>query len=200
MRAKMLEIKTKGKKPAKKNKNRTGIKRIFSGAFNWLLLIFVAIIAGYSLVTFCVQTVTVIGPSMNGTLTDGQVVFVNKLYYKFHDVERYDIIAFSLVESDDYYDIKRVIGLPGETVSIKEGMVYINNQPLGTSIIEEKILTAGIAKNEIKLGANEYFLLGDNVNNSEDSRYTNIGNVSSAEILGKVSYIWSPKESRGKLK
>ena len=200
MRAKMLEIKTKGKKPAKKNKNRTGIKRIFSGAFNWLLLIFVAVIAGYSLVTFCVQTVTVIGPSMNGTLTDGQVVFVNKLYYKFHDVERYDIIAFSLVESDDYYDIKRVIGLPGETVSIKEGMVYINNQPLGTSVIEEKILTAGIAKNEIKLGANEYFLLGDNVNNSEDSRYTNIGNVSNAEILGKVSYIWSPKESRGKLK
>ncbi|MDE5873101.1 MAG: signal peptidase I, partial [Lachnospiraceae bacterium] len=180
--------------------NSPGIKLIFSVAFNWLLLIFVAIIAGYSLVTFCVQTVTVIGPSMNGTLTDGQVVFVNKLYYKFHDVERYDIIAFSLVESDDYYDIKRVIGLPGETVSIKEGMVYINNQPLGTSVIEEKILTAGIAKNEIKLGANEYFLLGDNVNNSEDSRYTNIGNVSSAEILGKVSYIWSPKESRGKLK
>ena len=200
MRAKMLEIKTKGKKPAKKTKNKTGFKHIFSGAFNWLLLIFVAVIAGYSLVTFCVQTVTVIGPSMNGTLTDGQVVFVNKLYYKFHDVERYDIIAFSLVESDDYYDIKRVIGLPGETVSIKEGMVYINNQPLGTSVIEEKILTAGIAKNEIKLGANEYFLLGDNVNNSEDSRYTNIGNVSSAEILGKVSYIWSPKESRGKLK
>ncbi|MCM1287072.1 MAG: signal peptidase I [Clostridium sp.] len=200
MRAKMLEIKVKGKKTAKKSKKKMGFKHIFTGAFNWFLLIFVAVIAGYSLVTFCVQTVTVIGPSMNGTLTDGQVVFVNKLYYKFHDVERYDIIAFSLVEGDDYYDIKRVIGLPGETISIKEGMVYINDQPLGMSVIEEKILTAGIAKNEIKLGANEYFLLGDNVNNSEDSRYTNIGNISSAEILGKVSYIWSPQESRGKLK
>lgn len=200
MRAKMLEIKTKGKKPSKKSKKKTGFKLFFSGAFNWILLVFIAVIVGYSIVTFAAQTVTVIGPSMNNTLADGEVVVVNKLAYKFGEIERYDIVAFSLVEENNYYDIKRVIGLPGETVSIKDGKVYINNQPLGTNVIDEKILTAGLAKNEIKLGEGEYFLLGDNVNNSEDSRYTNVGNVSSAEILGKVSYVWSPKESRGKIK
>ncbi len=194
----MLEIKIKDKsvkKPVKKTKHR-----IFKGIFNWIILVLVAIVTGYAFVMFGFQTINVVGPSMNDTLKDGQVVVVNKLSYKFGSVERYDIVAFSLVENDDYYDIKRVIGMPGETVSIADGVLYIDGQPLGTSVVSGSILTEGIAKKGVTLGDNEYFLLGDNVNNSEDSRYTNIGNVSSAEILGKVIYTWSPKESRGKIK
>ena len=172
----------------------------FKGILNWFLLIFAAVIAGYSVVTFMFQTIHVTGPSMNDTLVEGQVVLVNKITYRFSDVERYDIIAFSQVERDEYYEIKRVIGLPGETVLIKDGFVYIDGNKLEDLPLQERILIAGMAGEEIKLSDEEYFVLGDNVNNSEDSRYANIGNISKSEILGKVTYILSPNSARGKIK
>ena len=175
-------------------------KAVFREFFNWILLIFIAGILGYAVVTFMRQTVTVVGPSMNNTLEDGQVVIVDKLTYKFKDVERYDIIAFSQVENDDYYDIKRVIGLPEETILIKDGYIYINGEKLEDIPFDDKILTAGIAGEEIVLSEDEYFVMGDNVNNSEDSRYTNVGNISKTEILGKVYYILKPKDDRGRIK
>ncbi len=184
-------------RPRRFNFNR---KKIIREIFNWFLLVLGAAIAGYALITFIVQTVTVVGPSMSNTLQDGQVVIVNKLSYKFNDVERYDIIAYSEVEKNSYYDIKRVIGLPEETVQIVDGYVYINGNKLEDLPFDDYILSSGNARTEIVLGENEYFVLGDNINNSEDSRYTNIGNISKSEILGKVVYVYSPKESRGKIK
>ena len=139
---------------------------------------FVAVIVGYAFVTFCFQTVTVVGPSMQPTLLDSQVVVVNKLCYRFSDIKRYDVVAFSNVNSDGYYDIKRVIGLPEETIRISNGDVYINGERLTDLPFESTIQISGIAGEEIKLGDNEYFLIGDNVNNSEDSRYTNVGKIS----------------------
>lgn len=175
-------------------------RKILRGILNWFILVLIAAITGYAFVTFCYQTVTVTGPSMSDTLSDGQVVIVNKFVYDFHEVERYDIIAFSQVESGDYYEIKRVIGLPEETVKISDGYVYIDGTRLNKLPFDEPILMSGAASAEIVLGKNEYFVLGDNVNNSEDSRYTNVGNISGNEILGKVVYIHSPKEDRGKVK
>lgn len=175
-------------------------RKLLTGILNWFVLILIAAITGYAFVTFCYQTVTVTGPSMSDTLNDGQVVVVNKLVYNFHAVERYDIIAFSQVDSGDYYEIKRVIGLPEETVKISDGYVYIDGTRLDKLPFDEAVLTSGAASTEIVLGENEYFVLGDNVNNSEDSRYTNVGNISSNEILGKVVYIFSPKEDRGKVR
>jgi len=174
-------------------------KRIFREIFNWFLLILGGAITGYALITFVMQTVTVVGPSMSNTLHDGQVVIVNKLTYKFNEIERYDIIAYSQIEKDSYYDIKRVIGLPEETIQITDGYIYINGEKLEDLPFDDYILSSGNAKTEIVLGENEYFVLGDNINNSEDSRYTNIGNISKTEILGKVVYVYSPKESRGKI-
>lgn len=193
----MLEIKIKDKSVKPKPKKKSKLSK---GLFNWLVLVLVAVILGYAVVSFAFQTVTVIGPSMNSTLKDGELVIVNKLTYKFEDIDRYDIVAYSLVEKDGYFDIKRVIGLPGEKISIKDGVININGQPLDNSVINEKILVSGIAKKEISLGEDEYFLIGDNVNNSEDSRYTNIGSVSKVEILGKVCFVLTPKESRGKVR
>ncbi len=187
-------------KETKKKRFRFSFKAFTSGVLNWVLLIFVAAVVGYSIVTFLFQTITVIGPSMNNTLQDGQVVIVNKICYTIGDVERYDVVAFSQVETENYYEIKRVIGLPGETVQIKDGFIYINGERLEDLIYDERILTAGIASDEIKLSDDEYFVLGDNVNNSEDSRYSNVGNISKSEILGKVVYIISPKENRGKVR
>lgn len=183
---------------SKRSKNER--RSIIKGLLNWFLLIFGAAVVGYSIITFLFQTLQVVGPSMNNTLSDGQTVIVNKLSYKLHDIERYDIVAFSQVESNEYYEIKRVIGLPGETVLIKDGFVYINGERLEDLPFDERILTQGIAKEEIKLSGEEYFVLGDNVNNSEDSRFTNIGNISKSEILGKITYVVSPKKDRGRVK
>ena len=172
----------------------------FKGIFNWIILILIAAIAGYAFVTFFYQTVEVIGPSMSPTLSDGQTVLVNKIDYKFHDIKRYDIVVYSKVDSDAYYDIKRIVGLPGETIKISNGKIYINNEVLKDSPITSNIINPGIAADEITLGKNEYFVLGDNVNNSEDSRYTNIGKISNTEIKGKVVYILKPKNEKRKIK
>ncbi len=184
-------------RPQKLKFNRRKITRQI---LNWFVLVLVAAIFGYAVITFAVQTVQVVGPSMGDTLKEGQTVIVNKLIYTFDDVERYDIIAYSQVESDDYYDIKRVVGLPGETIVINNGKLYVDGIALEEEYFDKNILSAGVASKEIILGKDEYFVLGDNVNNSEDSRYTNVGNISSSEILGKVVYIIGPKEDRGKVK
>lgn len=180
-------------------KRRITLKNISKNALNWVILIFVAAVLGYAVVTFGIQTVEVMGPSMKTTLEDGQTVLVNKLIYNFNDVKRFDVVAYSILGSDDYYDIKRVIGLPGEAVYIKDGNIYINDELLVQTKIDENILNAGIAAEPIVLDEDEYFLLGDNVNNSEDSRFANIGNITDKEILGKVIYVISPKTSRGKV-
>lgn len=175
-------------------------RKLIREILNWVLVVFIAAVVGYAFVTFAYQTVTVVGPSMRETLSDGDVVVVNKFVYKFNDVERYDIVAYSQVGNDSYYEVKRVIGLPGESVLIKDGLVYINGTALRDMPISDKILSAGIASQEIKLGDKEYFVLGDNVNNSEDSRYTNVGSISSSEIIGRVDYRLSPKDNRGKIR
>ena len=110
------------------SKRNSKIKRFFRSFWRWILLVFVAVIVGYAIVTFGFQTVTVVGPSMNPTLADSQVVLVNKIVYKVSDVKRYDVIAYSRVDGDGYYDIKRVVGLPGETIRISNGDIYINGE------------------------------------------------------------------------
>ncbi len=185
---------------SKKSKLSETKEKLLNIFFQWFIIILSGAIFGYALITFGGQTIKVIGPSMNPTLEDGEVVIVNKLVYKLSDVKRYDVIAYSLIENDGYFDIKRVIGMPGETISIKDGYIYINDKKLTNSPYTDKIITAGLAADTISLGDGEYFVMGDNVNNSEDSRYSNIGNISKAEILGKVSYIIKSDDSKGKVK
>ncbi|MGN0435824.1 MAG: signal peptidase I [Wujia sp.] len=175
------------------------VRKLVKKIFNWFVLVLAAAILGYAFVTFCFQTVNVTGPSMENVLSDGQVVVVNKLTYKFNDIKRFDIVAYSDVKKSNYYDIKRIIGLPGETLQIIDGDIYIDGEKLGQDVISANILNSGIAAGEITLGEDEYFVLGDNVNNSEDSRFLNVGNINKKEILGKVIYITKPKSARGKI-
>ena len=175
-------------------------EKLLNNLFQWFVIVLSGAIFGYAIITFLFQTVTVIGPSMNPTLEDGEVVIVNKLSYNISDIDRYDVVAYSLIEEDGYYDIKRIIGLPGEKITIKDGYVYINDKPLKDSPFKEKIITSGLAADTIVLGDGEYFVMGDNVNNSEDSRYSNVGNISEVEILGKVSYIIKADDDKGKVK
>ena len=135
---------------------------------------------------------------MEPTLQVGERFFVNRAVYKVSSPERGDIIVYKTSGSDDAaLHIGRVIGLPGETIQIKEGMIYIN----GSVYLEEQnfpqMEDAGITKDEITLGEDEYFVLGDNRNRSEDSRFADMGNISLENIEGKVWAVISPREHLG---
>lgn len=129
----------------------------------------------------------VIGGSMEETLFDGDNLIVDKLTYRFKEPERFDIIVFPYKHEEDTYYIKRVIGLPGETIFIdEEGAIYIDEELLMESYGREVIRNAGRAYEPITLGDDEYFVMGDNRNNSSDSRSASVGNLHRDDIVGKA--------------
>lgn len=138
---------------------------------------------------FVGQRTEVDGSSMEATLSDGDNLIVDKLSYRFRDPERFDIIVFPFRHKEDTYYIKRIIGLPGETVQIDEqGNIYIDGEKLeegyGREIIKPE--NVGIAAEPIVLGEDEYFVMGDNRNNSTDSRTEIVGNIHRDEIIGRA--------------
>ncbi len=188
------------KSAARRNKKKEfDIKKFLRELGSWLLVVLIAGILGYSLIQFGGQTITMIGESMTGVLENGDQLLVSKISYSVSEPERYDIVAFKLRKSDEYYNVKRIIGLPGETVKIMNGHIFIDDVELTDTPFDEYIMTSGVAEHGITLDDNEYFLMGDNCNNSEDSRFSNIGNVLNTELLGKVIYRISPKERRGNI-
>lgn len=185
----------------KREKKEFNKREFLRSLGRYAVSILIVVILGYSLVTFGGQTLKIVGQSMEPTLNNGDTVLVNKAGYVFGKPKRYDMIAFQQREGDNhYYNVKRVIGLPGETVTIQDGYVFIDGSVLSDVPFDEKIATEGLALDSVTLSDGEYFVLGDNVNNSEDSRFANMGNILENEILGKVFYRWSPKETRGKLR
>ena len=141
------------------------------------------------MITFVGQRTEVEGASMENTLHNGDNLIVDKLSYRFHDPERFDIIVFPFQYQANTYYIKRIIGLPGETVQIMEdGSIYINGEKLEESYGREVIQpeTIGRAAEPIVLGEDEYFVMGDNRNNSSDSRTDIVGNIKREDIIGKA--------------
>ena len=163
------------------------VRKIIKEIIIWLLLIVVTITASYFITTNIFVKTAVAGVSMEPTLMEGQVVIVNKIEYYLKSPRRNDVIVYKQSNREhSYYEIKRVIGLPGETVKIKNGIIYINDEALKEKVKTETIENAGLAEEGIKLDDNEYFVLGDNRNDSEDSRFASVGNVLKNEILGKA--------------
>ena len=148
----------------------------------------IVVFVTFILVEFVGQRTEVIGSSMEKTLQDGDNLIVDKITYVFDDPERFDIIVFPYVNANgkEVYFIKRIIGLPGEKVRIDNGFIYINDEKLEESYGKdnELILNAGRAVNNILLGEDEYFVLGDNRNDSSDSR--EIGNIKRDQIVGRA--------------
>lgn len=153
------------------------------------LIAYIAIIV---MLTFLVihyvgQRTRVKGSSMEPSLSEGDNLIVDKLSYRFHEPERFDVVVFPDENEEGKYYIKRVIGLPGEHVQIDEkGYIFVNGEELKESYGLEIIKSAGLAEQGIDLGADEYFVLGDNRNNSRDSRGEEIGNVHRDDIVGRA--------------
>lgn len=142
---------------------------------------------------FLIQPVLVNGSSMERALNDGDCLLVDKLSYHMKEPQRFDIIIFRPnQENEELYYIKRVIGLPGETVQMKDNLIYINGEPLIENFgMENAIEYEGMAAQPITLKDGEYFVLGDNRNDSKDSRDSTVGLVSSEAIWGKALFrIW----------
>lgn len=145
------------------------------------------------------------GESMEPTLTDGDSVVIQRLSYYFTDPKRYDVVVFPVnydsESQEKTYYIKRVIGLPGETVQIIDGSVYINNEKLTDDKYSSTTINeAGIAENPLVLGENQYFVMGDNRNMSTDSRNSYVGLVNKNDIVGEAWICTWPLTHFGGLK
>ena len=153
---------------------------------SWVFYIAFVLVLTWVIITFVGQRTRVDGRSMMNTLHDGDNLIVEKLSYRFSDPKRFDIIVFPPTGKKEYY-IKRIIGLPGETVQIDEnGNIYINGELLEENYGAETIQNPGRAVNPITLGEDEYFVMGDNRNNSKDSRSEEVGNVKRSQIIGRA--------------
>lgn len=169
------------------------VKKIIKEIIIWLISIALVIFLAYFFVSYAIEKTTVLGDSMETTLTDGDTLIVNKFSYHFTEPKRFDIIVFKQNGKEhNYYNIKRIIALPGETIIIRDGLIYINDKQLQEKINIEAMNNGGLADETITLEKNEYFVLGDNRNNSEDSRFANIGNVVKDDIIGKVWFRTKP--------
>ena len=169
--------------------------------FTWIFQIAVVLALAAVVSIFFFQSIVMQESSMEPTIETGQRFFVNKLVYKFTSPQRGDIIAFTKDGSDDApVHIKRVIGLPGETIEIRDGVVYINGEEYEEEGGLPKITNPGLAENGVTLENDEYFVLGDNRNNSEDSRFAEVQNVNEKYIEGKVWFCVYPADKIGFVK
>lgn len=159
-------------------------------AIEWGTEIIVVCILAWMLVSFFGQRVSNAGDSMSPVLKNGDVVLINRIVYDARKPKRGEIIAFRPNGNENaHYCIKRVVGLPGETIQIKDGKIYIDGKVQKKDVYTSDLDFAGIAEKKLTLGETEYFVLGDNSAGSDDSRLADIGNVKREDIGGKVWFV-----------
>lgn len=155
----------------------------------------VAVFLAFVIIFSIGMRTSVIGDSMEPTLYNGQEILMNRIIYRLSTPKRGDVIVFlPNGNQNSHYYVKRVVGLPGEVIQIKDGSVYIDGVFLEESEEFDKMIDAGIAQSELELAVDEFFVLGDNRNSSEDSRSGNIGAVNKDNIIGKAWFHMSAAE------
>lgn len=166
-----------------KEEKKTSIKKEI---LSYVICFLITIATVYIIVNYVGQRTIVEGESMQFTLEDGDNLIVDKLSYRFHDPERFDIVVFPVTEDDgrETHYIKRIIGLPGETVQVTGGDIYIDGEVLEESYGKEVVNSGFLAEQEMTLREDEYFVMGDNRNHSTDSRL--IGPIKKEIIIGKA--------------
>ena len=147
----------------------------------------VAVFLAFVLIFSAGMRTSVVGDSMEPVLSNGQEILMNRIIYRISTPKRGDVIVFlPNGNQNSHFYVKRVVGLPGETIQIRDGSVYIDGVLLAEDESLDKIADPGIAQNELLLASDEFFVLGDNRNSSEDSRSGNIGAVKKDTIIGKA--------------
>lgn len=163
------------------------MKNIMKEILSTSIYLLVVLCAAYLIITYVGQRTQVSGSSMETTLSDGDNLLVDKITYRFSEPKRFDIIVFPFQYDTDTYYIKRIIGMPSETVQIDyDGNIYINGSLMEESYGREVIQNPGRAAEPITLGEDEYFVMGDNRNNSSDSRDPSVGNIHRKDIIGRA--------------
>lgn len=166
---------------------KTKKENLLIESLDWLRLVVICLALLYILPTFILRPLQVHGPSMYPTLQDGEPFLTNVAAYLMFGVDRFDIVALKDEESGEQW-IKRVIGLPNETVEVRDGKLYINGEFVEEPFLEEGTITYDFAA--VTLGEDEYFVMGDNRTNSLDSRKR--GPFPKSAILGKYAYVYFP--------
>ncbi len=172
-----------------KEEKKGGLAAAAKETVSFLMYIAIVFVLTYLVIHYVGQRTEVSGSSMESTLSDGDNLIVDKISYRFRAPERYDIIVFPYKYEEDTYYIKRIIGLPGETVQIDEkGTIFIDGQELEESYGREVIALnkRGLAEKPVTLGTDEYFVMGDNRNHSQDSRDPSVANIKREDIIGRA--------------
>ena len=180
----------------RKRKKRKRRKSKAAGIILWAVEILIICMSAVLLVAAFGQRVSTAGDSMSPVLKNGDIVLVNHFIYNIKDPARGDIVAFRQDENG-HYMLKRVVGLPGETVQITDGQLLINGEAPEEDIYVSDIEYAGEAQEPVELGKDEYFVMGDNHTDSDDSRLPSIGNIKKDDIFGKAWFIVSPGKHFG---
>lgn len=176
-------------------------RNILKELAGWIFYFIVIIGLTYIIITYVGQRTRVDGSSMETTLSDGDHLLVDKISYRFKEPERYDIIVFPYLHEEKVYYIKRIIGLPGETVQVIDGYVYVNGEMLDSDVYGAEVMEdAEMAADPLTLGEDEYFVLGDNRNHSADSRDPSVGLIKRKNIMGKAWVRVYPFDRMGKIK
>ena len=163
------------------------MKKFLKEALQTSLILLIALVISLLIVTFVGQRTVVDGESMEDTLFHGDNLIVDKITYRFREPERFEVVVFPAHYDQHTYLVKRIIGLPGETIYIDDkGDIYINDELLEEDFGKEVILSAGTAGEPLTLGSDEYFVMGDNRNHSLDSRNYMVGNIKRDELIGRA--------------
>lgn len=195
----MKEDNTPSKKKSRKKKPQK--KNAVKEAVSWILTFAIAIAVALVLRSYVLINANVPTGSMENTIVTGSDMFGSRLAYLNSDPERGDIIIFRFPDNESEKYVKRIIGLPGETVTINEGKIYIDDatEPLEEDYLKEEWVEA-TGPFVFQVPEDSYFVMGDNRNNSFDSRYWDNTFVTREEIIGKALFVYYPFNHMGTLK